>query len=63
VKPASLSVLTVRKTCSMQGLKQQIRVKRSFYAYMREPGGRHAKLGRTHPERRFRIFDGVPRSG
>lgn len=30
VNPASLSALTVRKTCSMQGLKQQIRVGRSF---------------------------------
>jgi hypothetical protein len=31
VKPASLRALTVRKTCSIQGLKQHIRVKRSFY--------------------------------
>jgi len=30
VKPASLRAVTVRKTCSMQGLKQQMRVMRSF---------------------------------
>lgn len=30
VKPASLSALTVRKTCSMHGLKQHIRVGQSF---------------------------------
>ena len=30
VKPVSLSALTVRRTCSMQGLKQHIRVERSF---------------------------------
>lgn len=30
VKPASLRALTVRKTCSMQGLKQHMRVMRSL---------------------------------
>lgn len=30
MKPASFSALTVRMTCSMHGLKQHIRVVRSF---------------------------------
>jgi len=34
VKPASLRAVTVRKTCSMQGLKQQMRVMRSFWEGM-----------------------------
>ena len=63
MKPASLSVLTVRRTCSMHGLKQQIRVRRSFCKYG-ELGGRYVELGqRTHPKSRFCVFDCVPRSG
>ena len=30
MKPASFSAVTVRRTCSMHGLKQQMRVVRSF---------------------------------
>lgn len=57
VKPASLRALTVRRTCSMHGLKQHIRVIQSFCV-----DGEMGDLGfeRTHPKSLLGMLDGVP---
>lgn len=59
VKPASFSALTVRNTCSMQGLKQHIRVVRSFCNQQKvneilEHGGKTREMN-THAKRSWHV--------
>ena len=61
MKPASLSAATVRMTCSMHGLKQQMRAVRSVWAVSAAAGTREG--GWTYAQRSLGVRDGVPRRG